>query len=88
MTQEDKAKFVSDKLKDAAFPISVNDSDYLFIKGLSKREYFAAMAMQGLISNLSKYVQVHQKSSGHELIYPTMDTAVIIADALIAELNK
>jgi hypothetical protein len=57
-------------------------------EGLTKREYFAAMAMQGLISNLSKYVQVHQKSSAHELIYPTMDTAVIIADALIAELNK
>jgi len=55
---------------------------------LTKREYFAAMAMQGLISNLSKYVQVHQKSSGHELIYPTMDMAVIIADALIAELKK
>ncbi len=58
------------------------------IEELSKREYFAAMAMQGLISNLSKYVQVHEKSSAHELIYPTMDTAVIIADALIAELNK
>jgi hypothetical protein len=57
-------------------------------EGLNKREYFAAMAMQGLISNLSAYVQVHQKSSGHELIYQTMDTAVIIADALIAELNK
>ena len=57
-------------------------------EGLTKREYFAALAMQGLISNLSAYVQVHQKSSGHELNYPTMDTAVIIADALIAELNK
>jgi hypothetical protein len=62
--------------------------DYSIYKGLTKREYFAAMAMQGLISNLSAYVQVHQKSSGHELIYPNMDTAVIIADALIAELNK
>jgi len=88
MTQKERAKFVSDKLKDAAFPICVNDSDYLFIKGLTKREYFAALAMQGLISNLSRYVQVHQKSHAHELIYPTMDEAVIIADALIAELNK
>jgi hypothetical protein len=55
---------------------------------LTKREYFAAMAMQGLISNLSKYVQVHPKSSAHELIYPTMDEAVIIADRLVESLNK
>ena len=71
-----------------AFPMSEENITEYAQFGLTKREYFAAMAMQGLISNLSAYVQVHQKSSGHELIYPTMDTAVIIADALIAELNK
>ena len=66
-----------------AFP-----STELMTFGLTKREYFAAMAMQGLISNLSKYVQVHQKSMAHELVYPTMDSAVIIADELINSLNK
>ena len=64
-----------------AFP-----STELMTFGLTKREYFAAMAMQGLISNLSKYVQVHQKSMAHELVYPTMDSAVIIADELINSL--
>jgi hypothetical protein len=42
--------------------------------GLTKREYFAAMAMQGLLSNPNTS-------------FETRD-AVIIADALIAELNK
>jgi hypothetical protein len=80
---------IAEYFKDAVFPQNIEHSDgNVTFKGLTKREYFAAMAMQGLVSNLSKYVQVHQKSSGHELVYPTMDTAVIIADALIAELNK
>jgi hypothetical protein len=42
--------------------------------GLTKREYFAAMAMQGLLSNPNTIFETHY--------------AVIIADALIAELNK
>jgi|LakMenE01Jun11ns_1017448.scaffolds.fasta_scaffold8264387_2 hypothetical protein len=42
--------------------------------GLTKREYFAAMAMQGLLSNPNTIFETQY--------------AVIIADALIAELNK
>jgi hypothetical protein len=47
------------------------------IKYLSKREYFAAMAMQGLIA----------KGGYDNFVYLTCD-AKNIADALIKELNK
>jgi hypothetical protein len=55
----------------SAFPIV---SDVLISSGLTKREYFAALAMQGLLA------------AGH---YDTVyHNAVIQADALIAELEK
>ena len=44
--------------------------------GLTKREYFAALAMQGLIVN------------GRAFITDNIIDAVKIADALIEELNK
>ena len=46
--------------------------------GLSKREYFAAMAMQALVSNPSRY----------ELPQDFAAIAVKYADALILGLNK
>lgn len=53
------------------------DADRVHISvHMTKREYFAAMAMQGLCANEeTKYKQVHT-------------IAISIADALIAELNK
>ena len=65
-----------------AFP-----STELMTFGLSKREYFAAMAMQGLISGLAAHVEI-SKSTGTKLTYPTTDDAVSIADELINSLNK
>lgn len=47
--------------------------------GLTKREYFASLAMQGLLSN-SDYTRLSQKVTA---IY-----AVEMADALIKELNE
>jgi hypothetical protein len=47
-------------------------------QGLTKREYFAAMALQGILSNASGI-----KDEAHWCKF-----AVIYADALIAELNK
>lgn len=44
--------------------------------GLTKREYFAAMAIQGLLAN------------GRAFITDNIIDAVKIADALIEELNK
>lgn len=48
----------------------------LQIEGLTKREYFAAMAMQGIFS------------TNRILIDSNIEMAVKVADALIAELNK
>ena len=45
--------------------------------GLTKREYFAAMAMQGLCNNL------HPKN-----VADMPSLAVVIADALLKELDK
>jgi hypothetical protein len=57
-----------------AFPQAKKDLNENSEYGLTKREYFAAMAMQGLLSNPNTS-------------FETRD-AVIIADAIIAELNK
>lgn len=48
-------------------------------KGLSKREYFAAMAMQGILSN---------EDNSYETAEDKAETAVKSADALIEALNK
>ncbi len=55
---------------DVAFP-----TDRIF-PGLTKREWFAGMAVQGLASNLLHYDHV------------AITAAVTIADILIEELNK
>jgi len=56
---------------DMAYP--VNTSGNGFCEGLTKRELFAAMAMQGMLS-----------SNGGWFVGDAVDAA----DALIAELNK
>ena len=61
-----------------AFPVVVNENINYFHGGLSKREYFAAMAMQGLLTE-SQVLDNHDKFAKF---------AVQAADALIAELNK
>ena len=53
--------------------------------GLTKREHFAAMAMQGLMANPAYPEMV---ASGVKLDATFTAEAVAFADALIAELNK
>ena len=50
-----------------------------WLKGFTKREYFAAMAMQGIIAN---------KDGLDIKIERIVQSAVETADALIEELNK
>jgi hypothetical protein len=50
-------------------------------EGLNKREYFAVMAMQGILANSSDGLV----GWNYEII---SKHSVIVADALIAELNK
>lgn len=46
-------------------------------EGLTKREYFAVMAMQGMLAN-----------SSYDVGYKHMNEAILCADALIEALNK
>ena len=66
-------------------PISYNmvDADGNLHGGLTKREHFAAMAMQGLLSHNGPWFPDHQ---GTKNLLAT--AACKYADALIAELNK
>ncbi|MCA6470520.1 MAG: hypothetical protein IM591_08965 [Chitinophagaceae bacterium] len=66
------------KKEDYAFPVVVNENTNYFHGGLSKREYFAAMAMQGLLAN-GNYI-TNYKFLGEE--------SVMFANALIEALNN
>lgn len=54
--------------------------------GLTKREYFAALAMQGLLSNEA----YHNPSERHKMITTSglCQAAINYANAIIEELNK
>jgi hypothetical protein len=59
-------------------PINIVEYNNNYIStGLTKREYFASMAMQGM---LAKYGSDYQVNNAKEAVY--------WADALIEELNK
>jgi hypothetical protein len=49
-------------------------------RGLSKREHFAAMAMQGMLSNSSLY--------GETVAEEIARQSILMADALLQELSK
>lgn len=63
------------KAKGPALPLISNDG-YIINAGLTKREYFAAMALQGLVTK-----------NNNEYDYCVI-SAVKFADALIEELSK
>jgi hypothetical protein len=62
--------------------------DFNINKGLTKREYFAAMALQGLCANPILKDVIDKVKSAKEFDSYTANTAVSIADALINALNK
>jgi hypothetical protein len=64
------------KKNESAFPIIAED--YIIDGGLTKREYFAAMALQGLLTD-NESVNTREEFAGY---------AVKFADALIEELSK
>jgi hypothetical protein len=66
------------KAKNPAFPL-ISDEGYVINAGLTKREYFALMAMQGIIAN---------KDGLDIKIERIVESAVDTADALIQELSK
>lgn len=98
---------------DAAYPISEMQKDFegdvdplddlCLAGGLSKREYFAAMAMQGLMANPERYKYITNQMratlvpgkvnpisglSQEAATAKNARKAVYLADALIAALNE
>ena len=65
--------------KDSAFPLTYSSSQN---HGLTKREYFASMAMQGILQT----APLHYLKFSFESIIPRL--AIEYADMLIEELNK
>lgn len=57
------------------------------IPELTKREYFAAMAMQGLLSN-HKWGETIKPNDWDEFLYRVSSGSVDMADALISALNN
>ena len=66
------------KAKGPAFPLISNEG-FIINAGLTKREFFAVMAMQAIISN---------KDGLDIKIERIVESAVDTADALIEELSK
>ena len=66
------------KAKNPTFPL-ISDEGYVINAGLTKREYFALMAMQSALAN---------KSAHERTIEMITESAVKLADALIEELSK
>lgn len=73
MTQFEMGEFAKDSLFSQKFEHPDGD---IYVKGLTKREYFAAMAMQAILSKPVDNIKQAAKES------------VIAADALIKALNE
>lgn len=73
----------------AVFPIMIEQTCG---SGLTKRELFAAMFMQSLLSNPERYKYISEKvangMSQEEASSKNAHKSVLLADALINELNK
>lgn len=57
-------------------------------RGLTKREYFAAMAIQGSLANGDLYKLIVDEYEPSEIIAGYASDAIRLADALIEELNR
>ncbi len=56
-------------------------TQYIYNEGITKREYFASMAMQGLVTR-------YQNMINFESSYRISKDAIMLADALLKELEK
>ncbi len=67
--------------------VAMTDSNGFQEPGLTKREYFAAMAMQGLLGN-PEWMELYEGKKYLLPDYIMTKIAVERADALLAELEK
>ncbi|MEI6332388.1 MAG: hypothetical protein WCP16_24360 [Pseudanabaena sp. ELA645] len=65
---------MSTRRSDSAFPVGYNRDTDTVIEGMTKREYFAIMIMQGYTTSNTKFADEYQKAR----------LSVAEADALIA----
>jgi len=73
--------------KQSAFPLVVKHTEHEDFDGLTKREYFAAKAMQGLMTTLIPTAD-YQLCQNYENVKYMADLAVSAADELLEALNK
>jgi len=69
----------------SAFPLPKDRDEHPFRNGLTKREYFAAMAMQGLIAAPIAYILNDKKATS---IQDMTTVAIECADELLKQLEK
>jgi len=55
---------------------------------ITKREYFAGLAMQGILSNESFYERMHDEGGDNRMIDKVSVASVKMADALLEALSK
>jgi hypothetical protein len=72
--------------KEAAFPI-VGDDHYGSASGLTKREHFAVLALQGFLASMDHRHDGDARSAMVRLKHLTI-TAVATADSLLASLEE
>ncbi|BES59846.1 hypothetical protein [Dysgonomonas capnocytophagoides] len=70
------------------FAATLPNEEAIYNHGLTKRELFAAMAMQGLLGNQDMILTTMRVSDDDNLFVSLSKAAVEISDTLIQELNK
>lgn len=73
----------------SAFP-AINNETAFYAPGLTKREYFAGLAMQGLLANYEaqKDMQGDPRYDGNNFSQVVAINSLEFADALLSELSK
>lgn len=74
----------------SAFPLVIKHDEHQPFDGLTKREYFAAMAMQGLCLNgaWDNYLQKKAESVGANSSVVIVAYAIDLADELLKQLES
>ena len=63
-------------------------SEHTHQKGLTKREYFAGLAMQGLMSGIDKIMERCQIEAADSLVELIAGMSVEMADTILLQLEK
>jgi hypothetical protein len=70
------------------YSVALSDSEMKAMSGLTKREYFAGLAMQGILSNESFYERMSNEGGENKMVDKVSIASVKMADALLEALSK